>query len=581
MNTLNVPHVDSPPPGLASWYTPGRSDGFGDRLLMFDNTDAVSLELLRFRRELAVSNGFENGLRDRVDQLSHFHHPAFAPVRAVVHLDGQDLTLVSAHTAGQRLSELPVAKFRKGLHPAVVTWIVREITPALAAMQSTGPHVAHGAINADRIVLTAEGRLCLTELPLGWAIRRLALTPAVFWRQFGLLAPVDDRGRVRIDPRTDVVQLGTIALSLLLGRQVTLNEFERGLPTLLDEFTASAATSPSVFAAPLRAWLERALQLAPRSYRSAADAQEALQELPAGAGPGSTVAATLQLPGARGESEDARQLAMSEIVSMSRRDARGPLRPQLVREVPRERDPIPAPLPATPIADAPVVPAERPRWKRSHSIWIAAALGVVALIEGAVIATLGTQPAVVSLPAPAVSAPSQSALIPAPPRTAAVVPAIEPANNPAPDAASAAIALAAARQKSGGVRVSSAIDLNVFEGERVLGSTADGPIVMTAGTHDVELVNAALGYRVRQTITVRAGVITPMTVTAPTGRININAQPWAQVLIDDNPVGDTPLANVSVPLGQHQITFRHPQLGERRQTVTVRADSVTRVSVTF
>ena len=30
---------------LASWYTPGMSDGFGDRLLMFDNTAASSLRI--------------------------------------------------------------------------------------------------------------------------------------------------------------------------------------------------------------------------------------------------------------------------------------------------------------------------------------------------------------------------------------------------------------------------------------------------------------------------------------------------------------------------------------------------------
>ena len=143
------------------------------------------------------------------------------------------------------------------------------------------------------------------------------------------------------------------------------------------------------------------------------------------------------------------------------------------------------------------------------------------------------------------------------------------------------MALAGARQRSGGVRLSSPIALTVFEGDRVLGSTADGPIVTTAGIHDLELVNTTLGYRSRRTVTIQTGVITPMTIPVPAGRININAQPWAQVLIDDTAIGDTPLANISVPLGQHQVTFRHPQLGERRETVLVRADTVARVSTSF
>ena len=103
----------------------------------------------------------------------------------------------------------------------------------------------------------------------------------------------------------------------------------------------------------------------------------------------------------------------------------------------------------------------------------------------------------------------------------------------------------------------------------------------TAGTRQLEFVNAALGYRARQTVTIQAGVITTFSLPVPMGRINVNAQPWAQVLIDDSLIGETPLANVPVPLGQHQVTFRHPQLGEHREAVTVRADTVARVSTTF
>ena len=67
----------------------------------------------------------------------------------------------------------------------------------------------------------------------------------------------------------------------------------------------------------------------------------------------------------------------------------------------------------------------------------------------------------------------------------------------------------------------------------------------------------------------------------PDGRLNANAQPWAQVLVDGRPIGDTPLANVAVPVGDHEVTFRHPQLGERRQRITVQAGTLTRVSASF
>jgi len=107
-------------------------------------------------------------------------------------------------------------------------------------------------------VFTPDGQLCVVEQALGPAIRRLALSSRALWRDFGLLALADERGKAQIDARNDVAQLGAIALSLLLGQPITLDSFEdkRVLALLLDEFTAMAARRPSAFAAPLRVWLE-------------------------------------------------------------------------------------------------------------------------------------------------------------------------------------------------------------------------------------------------------------------------------------------------------------------------------------
>src|SRR5690242_17327022 len=101
------PRTKSSDSAVASWYTQGQSDGFGDRLLMFDNTGAPTFELLRFRSELAEVPGFERALRSRVDELAQFQHPAFTRVRAVERLDGgEGLALVSTHTPGKRMSEM-------------------------------------------------------------------------------------------------------------------------------------------------------------------------------------------------------------------------------------------------------------------------------------------------------------------------------------------------------------------------------------------------------------------------------------------------------------------------------------------
>jgi len=137
---------------------------------------------------------------------------------------------------------------------------------------------------------------------------------------------------------------------------------------------------------------------------------------------------------------------------------------------------------------------------------------------------------------------------------------------------------APAPRASGGIRVSSPIELDVFEGDKRLGSTATGIVPAPAGRHEVDLINSVLGFRSRQVVDVRAGQVVAITVSAPNGRININAVPWAEVLIDGKSVGETPIGNLSIPLGEHEIVFRHPQLGEVRRTAVVRSDAVTRVS---
>jgi hypothetical protein len=152
---------------------------------------------------------------------------------------------------------------------------------------------------------------------------------------------------------------------------------------------------------------------------------------------------------------------------------------------------------------------------------------------------------------------------------------------PADNAAAALLAQAASRDKRGGLRLSSSIELQVLEGERVLGSSVDGPVVTTAGRHQLDFVNNALGYRSRQVVDIKAGQIVSMKVSPPDGRVSANAVPWAQVSIDGNAVGETPLANLPLAVGEHEIVFRHPQLGEQTQKVIVKSNALTRVSATL
>jgi hypothetical protein len=53
------------------------------------------------------------------------------------------------------------------------------------------------------------------------------------------------------------------------------------------------------------------------------------------------------------------------------------------------------------------------------------------------------------------------------------------------------------------------------------------------------------------------------------------------VSIDGNAYGETPLGNISIAPGEHEIVFRHPQLGEKHEKALVRPGASTRIAVTL
>ena len=608
---------------------PGFADGFGDRLLMFDNSDSDtgSLELLRFNPALADAPGFEDALRARVLQLRGFSHDAFPAVRAVKRLEAEGtLALVSTHAPGKPLSSFfTEARSRRGLNPAFVTWVLARAIQPLSILQSEGDNIAHGALNADRLILAPGGRLSISEYVLGPALAQLRLPATRLWSEFGLVMPPPTNTESTPDARSDVFQLAVLALSMLLSRRITPLDLNEGIASLLDECSdLSRAESPRS-GDPLRLWLERALQIGSQSYGSAADALADLRELPS-----HTEARALEYmrsPGTNGlvsvksvslpqqtaqPNEQEEQMANRALKEDAKfRDSAEPQAPTLraadfdvsdsVDAFPLESVSESRAVRFTAFSELKSADAERkhssgPDTKpRSISKWIAVALGMLAAAEAVVIAMLLLKPAAVTAGTNGGSVSQQADTVSAAPAASAATPAVERADAgtenaaalanlptaPGLEANAAALALAATRQRSGGVRLVAPVELKVLEGERVLGSSADGPIVASAGVHQLDLINTVLGFRSRSAVTFRAGEISSLTIAVPNGRLSVNAQPWAAVWVDGRALGETPLANIEIPIGEHELIFRHPQLGERRQTITVRADTPTRVGTAF
>ena len=131
----------------------------------------------------------------------------------------------------------------------------------------------------------------------------------------------------------------------------------------------------------------------------------------------------------------------------------------------------------------------------------------------------------------------------------------------------------------GWIAVSSPFPVDVIEHDEVVGSSGTAKIMLAAGRHNVVLRNDTVGYHAPRTIEVQPGRVASVDVIAPKSVVNVNARPWADVLIDGRAAGQTPLANMEIAAGSHEITFRHPQLGERTEKIVIRIDRANRVAV--
>ena len=121
--------------------------------------------------------------------------------------------------------------------------------------------------------------------------------------------------------------------------------------------------------------------------------------------------------------------------------------------------------------------------------------------------------------------------------------------------------------------------LQIFEGGRLVGTSETERIMMAAGPHALELVNEDLGFRVARQVDVPPAATARVAITLPNGVLHVNAVPWAEVSIDGRRLGETPLANLQVPIGPHELVFRNPQFPEQRRSVTVRLTQPTRLGV--
>jgi serine/threonine protein kinase len=132
---------------------------------------------------------------------------------------------------------------------------------------------------------------------------------------------------------------------------------------------------------------------------------------------------------------------------------------------------------------------------------------------------------------------------------------------------------------SGWIAVNAPVDVQLYENQRLLGSSQTDRIMVPVGRHDLEVVNEALGYRASKTVNVSPGQTATVKLDLPKAPMALNAVPWAEVFVDGERAGETPIGSVQVSIGPHEVVFRHPDLGEKRVITTVTLAGPAKVSV--
>jgi hypothetical protein len=256
-------------------------DGFGTRTLSFDQDTGEPVEVLTFAPVLAREPEFAAAVGERVARLARVRHAMYARARKLDRPSPDALRLLSDHVQGWRLDHVldVIEREQWTLDVSAVITLLRQLIPAVALFSRHQRDATIGTIGPERLLLTPQGRLVLAEYVLAPGLEKLHFPRERLWREFRVAVP-HDAAPTRIPPSADVVGIGVVATSLLLGRRLKDDEYLVAMGDLFDSLTETSAGSTKKLSATFRTWVARALQFEPHtSYQSVQEAQLAFEEM--------------------------------------------------------------------------------------------------------------------------------------------------------------------------------------------------------------------------------------------------------------------------------------------------------------
>jgi hypothetical protein len=256
-------------------------DGFGTRTLGFDPDNGDPVEVLSFTTALASVPAFAAATGERVARLARVRHTMYARVRKIDRPAADTLLLYSDHVPGWRLSDVLtfVGHERWTLDISTVLALLRQLLPAVALFSRHQRDATIGTLGPERLILTPQGRLAIAEFVLSPGLEKVQYSRERLWREFRVALP-PTASTAKVPPSADVVGIGIVAISLLLGRLLKDDEYLISLGDLFDTLTETNADTTRRLSPAFRSWIARALQYdAQASYQTTQEAQVAFEEM--------------------------------------------------------------------------------------------------------------------------------------------------------------------------------------------------------------------------------------------------------------------------------------------------------------
>jgi PEGA domain len=122
---------------------------------------------------------------------------------------------------------------------------------------------------------------------------------------------------------------------------------------------------------------------------------------------------------------------------------------------------------------------------------------------------------------------------------------------------------------SGWVAVYAPFEVVISENGRVLRADERNQFLLPPGIHQLRLTNKGLAYDSVQRVEVKPGETVALRLTPGPSTLTVTASDAAEVWLDGARVGATPLNDLPVPLGAHDLVVKRVAGGERRIPITI------------